>query len=443
PVTTYECTGERNCRRLLITFEHIRKMTFGLNVISKYFNVIWKCLNKDWKSALELPQMMLEWLYRENESTTAQNVMHSHYSRPRCPGSPSPIPASSIPPGAAHDTGHTIVDSSESEDESQPVKWPPAYEGTPKRIGTDHQNPFLSTPEKRQVDAEDIEFPDLETDLTCLKILNQDVTWVCNGIDIVNKFHEFKLTNSQSFSFALDGIADLTPGSRFEMTLPRHIQSDIYRSEIKPIDVNKKWPTINHGEIETRSLEVLITGVEERKNLDRDLRFEIKQIGQFADGVGLHGASQIYLAEASTLRQPKAQKLQEDEFKLVRAMRDSWLSQLKATCRESIPCRAMTVFGSSSNKDETKLWQKDFKGVLRLFQIDSFLIPQKKLDFGRKMKVAALSCIKLAARVQMELQKRESEAIPATYLKRIELNKAIRGIQATTPTPDKPRKRFK
>ncbi|KAF9352666.1 hypothetical protein BGX34_012029 [Mortierella sp. NVP85] len=136
--------------------------------------------------------------------------------------------------------------------------------------------------------------------------------------------------------------------------------------------------------IETRSLEVLITGVEERRNQNLDHRLEVKQTGQFADGVGFSGANQVYLAEASTLHQPKAEKLKEDEYKLVRAMRDSWISQLRATCRESIPCRSMAVFGSSSYKDETKLWMLDFKGVFRLFQIDSFLIPLKKQDFGRK-----------------------------------------------------------
>ncbi|KAF8923852.1 hypothetical protein BGZ47_004420, partial [Haplosporangium gracile] len=62
-------------------------------------------------------------------------------------------------------------------------------------------------------------------------------------------------------------------------------------------------------------------------------------------------------------------------------------------------------------------------------------------DFGRKMKAAALSCIELAVRVEMELQKRESEAVPVSYRERVELNEAIRGIQATTPTPEKPRKR--
>ncbi|KAI8605431.1 hypothetical protein EDD21DRAFT_363541, partial [Dissophora ornata] len=242
-----------------------------------------------------------------------------------------------------------------------------------------------------------------------MKALNQDITWECNGVDMVKKFAEFQLTNSKNYSFALDGIADLSPGSSFETTLPSYFQPEIYLSEITPIDVYNKWPNLsaifgrvfaatsyddivaavmkedwrdpiafylisivvsyshyfvfrddlptdlNEREafvgfswafirgaltmtkIETRFLEVQITGVEERKNQDKDLRFEKKQAGELADGIGFHGSSQIYLAEASTLNKPRAGKLQEDEFKLVRAMRDSWISQIRATCRESIP----------------------------------------------------------------------------------------------------------
>ncbi|KAG0309545.1 hypothetical protein BGZ98_001286 [Dissophora globulifera] len=128
--------------------------------------------------------------------------------------------------------------------------------------------------------------------------------------------------------------------------------------------------------IETRSLGVLITGAEERKNQDLDLRVDTKQTGQFADGVGFSGRSQIYLAEASTLHQPRDEKLKEDE------------------------------------------------------------VPLKKQDFGRRMKAAALNCIELGVRVEMEMEKRESEAIPASCRKRVELDEAIRGIQTTTPTPE-------
>ncbi|KAF9560942.1 hypothetical protein EC968_005947 [Mortierella alpina] len=381
------------------------------------------------------------------------------------------------------------------------------YKGTPDR----EQYSLLRTPTKQAVDLGAYEFR--EASLAHFKMLNQDTEWVYEGMDMVKEFYEFRSRNCQSFSFARDWIADLTPGSQFEQALPSHIKPVANLVELSTLNVNERWPSLApvfdrvftsnsydevrfaifkedltdpvvfylisivvsyshyfafHSElpqdlnereafigftwsfirgaltltnIETRSLEVLITGVEERKNQNLDLRLDVKQTGQFADGVGFSGSNQVYLAEASTLHQPKAEKLKEDEYKLVRAMRDSWISQLRATCRESIPCRAMTVFGSCSYKDETKLWQLDFKGVFRLFQFDTFLIPLKKQDFGRKMKTAALSCIELAVRVEKELQKRESEAVPVSYRERVDLNEAIRGIQTTTPTPEKPRKR--
>ncbi|KAF9424643.1 hypothetical protein BGZ76_003490 [Entomortierella beljakovae] len=115
-------------------------------------------------------------------------------------------------------------------------------------------------------------------------------------------------------------------------------------------------------DIESRSLEVLIKGVEERKNNYKDLRFETKVQGQFADGIGFKESNQIYITEAAKLYQPKEEKQLEDEFKLARAMRDSWMSQLKAACRSSIPCRGMAIYGSSSHMDETKIWTKQKYG---------------------------------------------------------------------------------
>ncbi|KAF8923800.1 hypothetical protein BGZ58_002502 [Dissophora ornata] len=410
------------------------------------------------------------WL-QQNKESTAQNF--GHPKLPRCVGPRSSMAASSVSPtmsalspiatGTYSDMQNEGLDDTDSESEFQ---WPLKYNGAPNETGTDDQN---STPARQQVDLA----ADLTTDLTFMKALNQDITWECNGVDMVKKFAEFQLTNSKNYSFALDGIADLSPGSSFETTLPSYFQPEIYLSEITPIDVYNKWPNFSHyfvfrddlptdlnereafvgfswafirgaltmTKIETRFLEVQITGVEERKNQDKDLRFEKKQAGELADGIGFHGSSQIYLAEASTLNKPRAGKLQEDEFKLVRAMRDSWISQIRATCRESIPCRTTTVFGSSSYKDETKIWQMDFKGVFQLFQIDSFLIPREKQDFGWKMKSAALSCIEMACRVQVELQKRKAEAVPASYQERVELNKAVRRIRPTAPTPEKLLKR--
>ncbi|KAF9197862.1 hypothetical protein BGZ49_001522 [Haplosporangium sp. Z 27] len=112
-------------------------------------------------------------------------------------------------------------------------------------------------------------------------------------------------------------------------------------------------------------------------------------------------------------------------------------------CRDSIPCRGMIIFGSSSYKDETKIWRMDFRGMFQLFQIDSFLIPQDTNGFGESMKSLALSCIELAIQIQGELQRRESEKVPASFRRRVELGSALQEIQSTstTATPEKPKKR--
>ncbi|KAF9199882.1 hypothetical protein BGZ49_009950 [Haplosporangium sp. Z 27] len=79
--------------------------------------------------------------------------------------------------------------------------------------------------------------------------------------------------------------------------LPRPVYSSqyfVFRGEL-PQDLHERktfvgfsWVFIRGAltmtKIETRSLEVLITGVEERKNQDKDLRFETKQTGHKAHG---------------------------------------------------------------------------------------------------------------------------------------------------------------
>ncbi|KAI7817895.1 hypothetical protein BC939DRAFT_311241 [Gamsiella multidivaricata] len=192
--------------------------------------------------------------------------------------------------------------------------------------------------------------------------------------------------------------------------------------------------------IESRHLETLITGVQERKNLDKDLLLDTMESGQYSDGLAFSGSDQIYLAEASQIHNPNADKQRQDEFKLVRAMRDSWISQMGSICREAVPPRDFAVFGSCTYKDETKLWQLDFQGTFRLCQFNTFLIPLKKQEFGRRMKMTIQICLELAARIEMEIEKRHN-AMPASYDKRHELSDALHQIFTTTTAPTKQQKR--
>lgn len=85
---------------------------------------------------------------------------------------------------------------------------------------------------------------DPEASLVHFKMLNQDTEWVYEGMDIAKKFHEFRSRNCQSFSFARDWIADLTPGSQFEQALPSHIKPVANLVELSTINVNERWPTL-------------------------------------------------------------------------------------------------------------------------------------------------------------------------------------------------------
>ncbi|KAG0352911.1 hypothetical protein BGZ54_002516 [Gamsiella multidivaricata] len=149
--------------------------------------------------------------------------------------------------------------------------------------------------------------------------------------------------------------------------------------------------------IETRSLEVLITGVQERKNQDKDFFIEAKQVGHYADGVAFRDSSQLYLSEASTIHSPKADKCVRDEFKLARVMRDSWVSQVRSTCREA------------------------------------------KQDFGIKAKAAVTRCLELTLRIEEEIEARLANTSVVEYEERIKLEDAASTIESTTASPAKNR----
>jgi hypothetical protein len=164
---------------------------------------------------------------------------------------------------------------------------------------------------------------------------------------------------------------------------------------------------------------------------------EAKLVGQLDDGVTIWGGNQLYLSEASSIHGATADKLNQDEFKLARAMKDSWVSQVKALSKYSIPRRGMAVYGSSTFNDETKFWRLDFCGVFRLVQFDAFFVPLNKVEFGMKAKDAILRCLLLATRIKTEVSEREKEAKPVEYEVRELMQEVVSSIQSTTATPQK------
>ncbi|KAF9949845.1 hypothetical protein BGZ65_007026 [Modicella reniformis] len=170
-------------------------------------------------------------------------------------------------------------------------------------------------------------------------------------------------------------------------------------------------------------------------------RGRMNSIGQFADGVTIWEGSQLCLSETSSIHNAKADKLRQDQFKLARAMRDSWISQVKTISKHSIPRRGIAVYGSSTYNDETSFWRLDFCGVFRLLHFDSFFVPLKKSEFGKNAKEAILRSLILAIRIKAEVSAREEEAKSVDHEERELLREIVNSIQPTTSTPTKNHKK--
>ncbi|KAG0335350.1 hypothetical protein BG000_007560 [Podila horticola] len=193
--------------------------------------------------------------------------------------------------------------------------------------------------------------------------------------------------------------------------------------------------------IESRQFEIPITAVDIRKNSSRDLLVEQKHQAHNADGVGLVGSAQIYLAEAAKISNAAAEKKLSDMFKLKRDMRDSWVAQMRFICREASPPSRLTVFGSVSFEDESKFYAMDFSGVFRLHQINSMIIPLEKARFARGMKACMTSCLEFVLHLQAETDRRK-DVQELSYKEKVQLEAACNSIPITHTTPEKaPKKR--
>ncbi|CAO3572332.1 unnamed protein product [Mortierella alpina] len=74
--------------------------------------------------------------------------------------------------------------------------------------------------------------------------LNQQGTWSVGDVDLLSKFNNFRNQQPQSrYSLALDGIADVTPGSAFYLTLSQ--EQRILANTISFKEVDKRWPTLS------------------------------------------------------------------------------------------------------------------------------------------------------------------------------------------------------
>ncbi|KAF9349845.1 hypothetical protein BGX34_001565 [Mortierella sp. NVP85] len=113
--------------------------------------------------------------------------------------------------------------------------------GGPTKNPESHGNSKASTRSEKPV--QEPEFPDPTANLEKFVALNQEVEWIVQGEDLVQKFREFRAQNLQDFSLARDGTADVTIHSKFRKSLAPNVGRAANR--VDPIsNLHKRWPTL-------------------------------------------------------------------------------------------------------------------------------------------------------------------------------------------------------
>ena len=73
--------------------------------------------------------------------------------------------------------------------------------------------------------------------------LNQEVEWIVEEEDLIQKFREFRAQNLQDFSLARDGIADMTINSKFRRSLAPNVGRAA--SRVDPVsNLHEHWPSL-------------------------------------------------------------------------------------------------------------------------------------------------------------------------------------------------------
>ncbi|KAG0273083.1 hypothetical protein BGZ95_011113 [Linnemannia exigua] len=183
-----------------------------------------------------------------------------------------------------------------------------------------------------------------EERLSAMMLLNQKTEWKVLELDLLSKFLVFRDQPQSRFSLALDGIADVTQGSEFALTLTQEELTLANVTSTSDPDINASshhlkfsdtvceglnereefsdftWPFIRGAltlvGIRSRCFEIPVAGTKERKNYGRDLVQETEEQALMADGIAVFEGQQIYIAEAALVHDPKPEKKSKDKFKV-------------------------------------------------------------------------------------------------------------------------------
>ncbi|KAF9173920.1 hypothetical protein BGX21_011263 [Mortierella sp. AD011] len=186
--------------------------------------------------------------------------------------------------------------------------------------------------------------------------------------------------------------------------------------------------------IGSRCFEVQLTGIGEEMDTCEDYFGASDEQKFMADGSESHNDDQIYIAEAKQTYTPEEEKYLQGCPKVKRYMRDSWVSQIKSISREGLPPRGLSIFGSTSIRNETVFYKMDFAGVFRIRTVNNMMIPSTTTDFTKEMVNSMTCCLEFALLLKDEIKSRASIE-RATFKERQMLLKSSRMIGLMTETP--------
>ncbi|KAF9332586.1 hypothetical protein BG006_004540 [Podila minutissima] len=188
--------------------------------------------------------------------------------------------------------------------------------------------------------------------------------------------------------------------------------------------------------IPTRMLEIAINGNKDRK-VQLKVKGERQDCARKADGVGFHAHQQIYIAESALIYGATQDKKDEDAWKSKRALRDSWVSQIKAISQTSHPRSGMSVFGSTSHNGETQFFAMDYKGLFRVRTLTSMMVPMQATSFAPGMQHCILACLEFVLHILDESERRNSAAKVTCQEESEDFLEAAAAIPTTSSTPKK------
>ncbi|KAG9061128.1 hypothetical protein KI688_007758 [Linnemannia hyalina] len=303
--------------------------------------------------------------------------------------------------------------------------------------------------------------------------------WQEEGVDYIALFKEYQRTMADEVftSLANDLIADLTPLSSKKGSFPHFINQNKglkalkaarrgremtrtewpafkeisfhyfkFDSEI-PSSLNERevfvdctWSFIRGAftmaDIPTLMLEIATNGNKDRK-VQMKVRGERQDCARKADGVGFHASQQIYIAESALIYGATQDKKDEDAWRSRRALRDSWVSQIKATSQTPHPRSGMSVFGSTSHNGETQFFAMDYKGLFRVRTLTSMMVPMQAMSFAPGIQHCILACLEFVLHVLDESERRNSAAKMTSHEEREDSLEAAAAIPTTSSTRKK------